>query len=295
MRSSEYGLKYTETGRLGLDLDGVRQPPIDPEAQGDGRGIFRTLPRQADLEIVVGVEVEPVCRLDVARIDPAEVLEAQAVLDFDRFRQRQGDDRPVGNPAGGGQVFLHQHWRDGQDIADVVEAVARIVGRKVLVGAKLDGEEIADRVRVLRPVQTPRGDPPRIGLHRRIRPRELLLEERDQRRDLLVGPKHILGRHLLRLELRQNRIPPIAIGGERFHRRKEGDVEPPGEVGGVVTLAAGLFEQRLGGRAERRSARWVTRLRRRLRRGRLPWRRPPACWPPVADPAAPKAEPARTI
>ena len=73
--------------------------------------------------------------------------------------------------------------------------------------------------------------------------------------DLLVGPKHVLGRHLLRLELRQNRLPPVAIGGERLHGRVEAHVEPAGEVGGVVTLAAGLFEQRLGGRGKRRGAR----------------------------------------
>ena len=178
-------MKYDEAGRLGFDLLRVRQLAVHPEAQGDGRGIFRALPRQANLELVVGVEIEAVRRLDVARIEPAQVLEAQAVLDFNRLRQRPGDDRPLGNPPGGGQVLLHQHGRHGQDVTDVVEPVARIVGRKVLVGAKLDGEEIADRVRVLGPVQTPRGDPSRIGLHRRVGAGELGLEELHQGVDLL--------------------------------------------------------------------------------------------------------------
>ena len=84
-----------EPGRLRLDLLRVRQLPVHPEAQRDGRGIFRALPRQADLELVVGVEVEAVRRLDVARIEPAEVLEAQAVLHFDRLRQRHRRRSPA--------------------------------------------------------------------------------------------------------------------------------------------------------------------------------------------------------
>ena len=73
-------VEVDEARRLGFDLLRVRQLAIHPEAQRDGRGILRALPGQSDLELVVGVEIETVRRLDVARIEPAQILEAQAVL-----------------------------------------------------------------------------------------------------------------------------------------------------------------------------------------------------------------------
>ena len=75
----------------------------------------------------------------------------------------------------------------------------------------------------------------------------------DQRLDLLVRRRHrrIVRRHLAVLELRQDDLPPVAIGGERVDRPIDADVETAGRVAGVVALAAGVVEQRLGRGGER--------------------------------------------
>ena len=48
----------------------------------------------------------------------------------DRLARRIGMDGAFGDLLGGSQVFLHQHRRERQHVADVVEAVAGIVRRK---------------------------------------------------------------------------------------------------------------------------------------------------------------------
>ena len=66
-----------------------------------------------------------------------------------------------------------------------------------------------------------------------------------------VGPKHVFGRHLPRLELGQDQFPAVAVARQRLDRAVERDVEPAGGVVGMVALAAGLFEERLGRRGKR--------------------------------------------
>ena len=116
-------VEVDESRRLRLDLGGIGQLAIDPQTQRHRRRVRRTLAWQSELELVVGIEIEAVRGFDVARIEPAEVLEAQAVLDFDRFRQRHGRHRALSDPPGGSEVLLHQDWRDRQDIGDVVESL----------------------------------------------------------------------------------------------------------------------------------------------------------------------------
>ena len=167
---------------------------------------------------------------------------------------------------------------------------------KVPVGAELDRQQVADRVGVFGAIQAPGGDAARIGLHRRVRARELPLEQLHQRRDLLLRrlDDRIVGRHLLRLELRENQLPAIALGLERVDGSIEIDVEAARQVAGVVALAAGVVEQRPGRGGERCRARWPccgARRRaphRRQSRRRAGPRRPASrARAPAAGPSAP--------
>ncbi len=78
-------VEVDESRRLRLDLGGIGQLAVDPETQRHRRRVLGTLAWQSELELVVGIEIEAVRGFDVARIEPAEVLEAQAVLDFEGF------------------------------------------------------------------------------------------------------------------------------------------------------------------------------------------------------------------
>ena len=63
-------------------------------------------------------------------------------------------------------VLFQQQRRDREHVADIVEPVARVVGRKFLVGAEVDPHQVADRVAVLDPVEPAQRDPARVGIVR---------------------------------------------------------------------------------------------------------------------------------
>ena len=56
----------------------------------------------------------------------------------------------VDNLLGRGQVFLDQEGRQGQDVADVIEPVADVVRREIVRRLKLDADEVANGIVVLR-------------------------------------------------------------------------------------------------------------------------------------------------
>ena len=204
---------------------------------------------------------------------PAQVLEAQAVFDLDRLRQRSGGDRPLGDPPRRGQILLHQHRRDGEDVADVVEAFAGVVGREIPVGAEIDGEQITDGVGVLRPVQPTGRDPSGVRLHRRIGADELLSSSltsvvicsSDGGTDASSGG---ISRLLSFERIISQRSRSACEGLDRLVQR---DVEASGRIAGVVAFAAGVVEQRFRrggeGRFGRRPRDGATRRSRRRRRG----------------------------
>ena len=66
-----------------------------------------------------------------------------------------GHDGLLGDRLGRGQVFLHEDRRQGQDVADVVEAVADVVGGEVVGRPEVDADQVADGVVVLDPVEPP--------------------------------------------------------------------------------------------------------------------------------------------
>ena len=288
-------IEIHQARRLGLDDLRLDQLSVHPDTEGHGLGggepLARPLARQANAEVVVGVEVDAVCRLHIARIDSAEILEPEAVLDLNRLRQRFGGHGPLGNARGGRQVLVHQDRRYRQHIADIVEALARVVGREILVGAKLDGQQVANGVGVFRPIQPPRRHAARIRFDRGIEPREVGFEQLDQRRDLRLGPLDLGRWHLARLEPSHDQFPLITIGRERFHRPVLREVEAALGVGGGVALTAREIEEHVGGGLERGGRRRMIHGRRRgLRRRR---ERPRGTTPEPEPWPAPAPEPCR--
>ena len=89
------GVEIHQSRRPGLDLEGLHQLSVHPQAKCHRSRILRALTGETDLQLVVRVEVEAMGRFDVARINAAQVLEAEAVLDLDRLGQRSGRDRPL--------------------------------------------------------------------------------------------------------------------------------------------------------------------------------------------------------
>ena len=74
-----------------------------------------------------------------------------------------------------GEVFFHQHRRDGEHVADVVEPVAGIVDGELIGGADRDSQQVADRIVIFDAVQAASHHAARIvrhgagGLHSIIR------------------------------------------------------------------------------------------------------------------------------
>src|SRR4030095_14015704 len=63
-------------------------------------------------------------------------------------------------------VFLHEHRGEREHVADVVEAIARIIGGKFICRAGGDAQQVVDGVVVFGAVQPARGDAARIGRRR---------------------------------------------------------------------------------------------------------------------------------
>ena len=93
------------------------------------------------MENVFGVPLDEVRSFNRAQVDSANRLGLEAVFDLDWFlRQRIGANCAGRDGLRRVHVLLHQHGRDGQNAADVVEAVAGIVGREIFLGAKVDAQ-----------------------------------------------------------------------------------------------------------------------------------------------------------
>ena len=93
------------------------------------------------------------------------------------------------------EVALEQERRNRQHIADVVEAVARIVGGKFQFRIHLDAGEVADGVAVLDPVEPAQRHATWIGL-RRIELEDLTLDPLRELGDLLGREVRLIdGRH----------------------------------------------------------------------------------------------------
>ena len=81
--------------------------------------------------------------------------------DFRHLRHASVDDR-----FGRLNVLLHQQRREAQRVADVVEAVAGVVGREVFFGVVVDAHQVADRVAVFGPIEPTERDVAGVGIGR---------------------------------------------------------------------------------------------------------------------------------
>ena len=116
------------------------------------------------------------------------------------------------------QVALHQRRRDAEDAGDVVEAVARVVGRQQLADVDVERQQIAHRVAVLRPAQAvERLRAPGIGIGRGGVV-ELALEPGAELRvgsGLRARPR--TGRHRPGAQLADDLLPDLGVRGHVGH------------------------------------------------------------------------------
>ena len=95
--------------------------------------------------------------------EPPLRVELLAVPGDDRPpRLGPGDDRLLADRLGGLQVFFHQDRREAEHVADVVEAVADIVGREVVGRMEVDPDQVADRIVVFGAVEPADRDASRV-------------------------------------------------------------------------------------------------------------------------------------
>ena len=165
-------------------------------------------------------------------------------MSFDRFLgQRIGAHGARSDGFGRIQVLFHQQRRDGQDVGDIVEAVAGIVGGEILVGAEIDRQQIADGVAVFVAIE-PLGDHAAgIGFDQRVGLLELTLEEFHQPIELFRGrTRDFFRRHLAGLNFVDDCVPcsPVAQKGGRIEVGLQ--IEPAGQESRIVAIGTGVLE-----------------------------------------------------
>ena len=135
---------------------------------------------------------------------------------FDLFACRLGrsigHNRLAGDPLSRGQIFLHQDRREREHIADVVEAVAGIVGRKIGCGLEVHTQQIADGVVIFDAIEAPGGDAAGVGLHVAIQARELRLKPTRYRCNLFGSRnRQSLRRHLAGAQFLHYFFPDFSV------------------------------------------------------------------------------------
>jgi hypothetical protein len=141
-----------------------------------------------------------------------------------RDAERLGDgrrvdvaDRETADDVGGREIALLQRRRHAEHLSDVVESVGRVVRRQQRGDVDVEREEIANRVRVFRAVQTMEdwtagtrvqsGSAIELGFNRR--------RQRTIRR--LVGLRRAGRRHRARPQLAHDALPDRGVLGDGGH------------------------------------------------------------------------------
>ena len=79
----------------------------------------------------------------------------QSPLDDRRWSRH---DRFAHDLFGGGDLSFHEERRQGKHIADIVKAVADVIGEKILGRIEVNAHQIADGVAILDAIEPPHGD-----------------------------------------------------------------------------------------------------------------------------------------
>jgi len=118
---------------------------------------------------------------------------------------------------GGRQIPFHQDGADGEHVADVVEAVADVVGGEVVRRLEIDANEIADRVVVLGAIETAQGDAARIALAARVGFDEDVVDGFEEGVSVLeIGSRLLLRRHLAGVQHLHDFVPFLAVLQDRL-------------------------------------------------------------------------------
>jgi hypothetical protein len=177
-----------------------------------------------------------------------------------RRRPRLARDRRVERSVGRFQVAFHQHGRDLEGLRDGIEPMSGGVFRQEVLEADIDGQQLADRILVLRAIEPTQDDPALTPLPVRF-PAQVPFDPGDDGRD--IGRHRtwlLLRRHLPGPELSQHLGPglPRSRAGELGRKQVESQIRFLHI--GTVTIRAVLRDERTDGRfvgrlVRRRSAR----------------------------------------
>ena len=140
-----------------------------------------------------------------------------------RDHQRLGGHDAGDDGLRGIEVFLQEHGRDGQHVADVVETVPGVVRGKLLQGVEFHADQLLDGVAVIHPVEPAHGDPAGIGPER-VEAERVALDPGGQLLDLLlrqrilVGRRHDMGPRVLQHAQPELVVPEVGLGPEFVER-----------------------------------------------------------------------------
>ena len=110
------------------------------------------------------------------------------------------------------EIFLHQQRRYREQVADVVESIADLIGGKSIGQVELDTDKIMDRIVVLDLVEPPHGDPAGIVPLALVEPEDCRVNPGDDLGDLIFcGPPASLRRHLGRLDILGYSLPYLLV------------------------------------------------------------------------------------
>ena len=150
---------------LAADTELTHAPPVEPQldcvrlAQPANLAGVGSLEPDPDLVLPVGREVmthrRAAARAERQRLAHPVALEQRLrhAVGLDRRPNHAAANRQLADLAGGGHVALQERRRQREHIGDVVEAVARIVGRQERSNVDFEREQIAHRVGVFGAVQ----------------------------------------------------------------------------------------------------------------------------------------------
>jgi hypothetical protein len=107
------------------------------------------------------VEVQPVTHGLAVRVAPGGPGDRLLC-----HHPRDPGDRGGRDDFGSLHVFLQEHRRDGQDIADVIEPVAGIVGRQLVFDFEIVAHQVPDGVPIFHAIEPAQGHAPGVGIGR---------------------------------------------------------------------------------------------------------------------------------